>query len=158
MVLPLGTSDGTTLATQSGGGSTNSPIDAAGRMALRQAAAARAAQMQQYGEQTQAINTNYGDQLHDFNVQHPIDLRTLLSGYAGNGMAFSSGYGNAEGNLNQKYNTDLSRLAIAKSQGLGNITGEESAYGQQYATALQSIRQAAAERIAASKQLNGIGV
>lgn len=155
-VMPTGTSDGVKPVAvtapkpvSSGGGATGMPLDADGRIALQQAAAARNTYMQSLVQQQQQLNDQYGTQLHSYNEQHPIDERSLLDQYAGNGMAFSSGYGNAEGQLGQKYQDALAQLLQTKTEGTNQIGSERSTYNKEYGTDLDAIRQAAADRLVA---------
>lgn len=143
----------------SGGGSgglTGMPLDAEGRIALQQAAAARNAYMQSLVQQHQQLLGQYGTQLHSYTEQHPIDERSLLDQYAGNGMAFSSGYGVSEGQLGQRYKDALAALLQTRTEGVNQLQSERSTYNKEYGTDLDAIRQAAAERLVANKQTLGL--
>lgn len=136
--------------------SSSMPLDATGQIALQQAAAARSSYLDQIQQQQEQEESNYQDQLHDMNLQHPIDVRDLLNNYSGRGMAFSSGYGDAAGQLANTYGTNLSRLAAARSQALGGFASDKSDYNKEYGVDLSGIRQAAADRLAANAASLGL--
>lgn len=154
-IVPKGTSSVGSIPTPNAN-PTGIPLDAEGRIALQQAAAARNTYMQSLVQQQQQLNQNYGTQLHSYTEQHPLDVSAQTNQYAGSGLGFSSGFGNAQGLLNQKYKDALASLLQTKTQGTSQIGSERQTYNQEYGTDLDAIRQAAADRLVANKQTLGL--
>lgn len=150
------------LAVQPPGPPTNTPaptaipLDAEGRIALQQAAAARNTYLNQLLQQHQADQLSYGQTLHSYQEQHPLDEATLGGQEAGNGMLFSTGYGQQLGLLNQKYNETLGNLGTNEAQSISQLKQDRNQYNQEYGTDVNAIQEAAAQRLAANKATLGL--
>lgn len=136
-------------ATKAGGQAvgTAMPLDAAGQIALQQAAAARQAYLSSVNQNRELTNQNYQEQSHDLRAQHPLDQASVNDSYGSSGLGFSSGYGIANGQLADVYNKDTDRLALARADALAQDKLNRENYLNSYRVDLAGIRQAAADRL-----------
>lgn len=140
-----------------GKGSKGVPIDSQGRIDLSQIAAQRLNFLDQYNQQVADINRNYNVQVQRAKQNEPYVQRSIISDYAGRGMGFSSGYGNAAGRETQLYNQNLSDLAYQHNYGLQDLDAQRAAMRRTLDVQREAIRQAAADRMAAQAGSLGLG-
>jgi hypothetical protein len=89
------------------------------------------------GQENQ-LNSQYGSSRRDYENKIPELARNLLSGYAGRGMAFSSGYGTAVGKQQADIASGLSSLDQQKNQQLSDITAQRGLANTGYKNDLAS--------------------
>jgi len=92
--------------------------------------------------QENLLNTQYGMSRRNYEQQVPTMARRLLSNYAGRGMAFSTGYGEAVGQQNTDVANALADLDFQKQQALADITSQrglsQTGYQSDLATSLMN--------------------
>lgn len=125
------------------------PIDPAGSIDLTGLAQQRLNFLDQYNSQLADINRNFRTQRRRIVQQEPYNVRGILNNYSGRGMAFSSGYGVAQGRELQNYNQNLGDLNYQHTLGQQNLQDQRTAFMRTYRNQQQAIRQAAADRLAA---------
>jgi hypothetical protein len=138
-------------------GGSGMPLDTSAQIAESQAKAAKHTFMRNLELQQQGIKSNYGDQLHDFRVQHPYDIGTVDSNFGGRGLGFSSGFGQAQEDLGKQYKLATGRLGDAKAQALAQVHADRQDYQREYLLQREAIRQAAADRLSANAGHLGLG-
>lgn len=74
--------------------------------------------------QENMLNQQYNQSKSDYQSKIPQLARQLLSGYAGRGMAFSTGYGSAVGQQNTDIAQGLAGLDMQRQQQLADITSQ----------------------------------
>lgn len=88
--------------------------------------------------QENMLNQQYGTSKRDYEAKIPDLARQLLSGYAGRGMAFSSGYGHAVGQQQADIASGLSGLDLQRQQQLADITSQRGLASTGYQNDLAS--------------------
>lgn len=78
------------------------------------------------------LNQQYTTSKSDYQAKVPQLARQLLSGFAGRGMAFSTGYGQAVGDQNADIARGLSNLDLQRQQQLADITSQRGLANTQY--------------------------
>ena len=96
----------------------------------------------------QRIEREYGSQRRDIEDQQPEDARRLLEGYAGRGLAYSSGYSYDQADQQGQYSNLMSELEQGRTGGLADLLRQRGLFNDDYAGRLQSIQTAAARRLA----------
>lgn len=84
------------------------------------------------------LNQQYTTSKSDYEQKIPDLARQLLSGYAGRGMAFSTGYGQAVGQQQADIARGLSGLDLQRQQQLADITSQRGLVGTGYKNDLAS--------------------
>lgn len=88
--------------------------------------------------QENQVNSQYGNSRQQFEQKVPELSRRLLSSYAGRGMAFSSGYGDALGNQQRDITNELSNLDQQKATALADIVSQRGLSNTGYQNDLAS--------------------
>lgn len=101
------------------------------------------------GLDRQALETNYTTGRRAQEVAQPTNYRRLLNAYAGRGMAFSSGYGQAYGDESQRYADVLANLENTRATGRTQLERGLTKFEEDYANRLADIQKAQARRLAA---------
>jgi hypothetical protein len=83
-------------------------------------------------QRRQAAQQSYTQDAANINMQHPINLRNLLSNFAGRGMAYSSGYGEGVSNENTGYANQLSGLQSNLNANLSSADIDQNAEANNY--------------------------
>lgn len=123
------------------------PYDASYRDQLLNLQAQRATFFDELHRQQQALRRQFTQQQYDINQQKPYAFRDVLNNFAGRGMAFSTGYGNAQGRLHQQFAQQLARLTGDERFNLGQLASQKQTYLGNYNTQLDLLRRAATRRL-----------
>jgi hypothetical protein len=127
--------------------------------AARQRASALS-QLDQYlaqlGQSRQQLEQDYASNRALAEAQQPEINRGLLSGFAGRGMAYSSGYGQALGRSAADYARQLAALDTARSRGQAAASGQEAGARASYGDTLSNILFDSANRL--SSQAGTLGL
>jgi hypothetical protein len=137
-------------------GPTAFPVDASGRFATEQAIAARNTFLKGLAQQMRQFRDQTGQQEHLLNVQHPLDQAQLGGQEAATGTLFSTGNLGQQHLLDQSYTQALGTLQ--KNLGDQELAAQSArnAYNQGFGVDLNTIRAAAASRLAANKAAIGL--
>lgn len=84
------------------------------------------------------LNQQYTTSKSDYQAKIPQLARQLLSNFAGRGMAFSTGYGQAVGEQNADIARGLANLDLQRQQQLADITSQRGLANTQYKNDLAS--------------------
>lgn len=95
--------------------------------------------LSQLTQQRQNLAEDYTTNSRQLDTQQPNDSRAVLGNYSGRGMAYSSGYGTAVGNLSDAYANQRSALTSALNRGNANATGQEASARSSYLDAIGTI-------------------
>ena len=134
------------------------PYDAQYQDALEQLIQQRTLFHHELIRQAQMIKRQFISQQRDINQQKPYAFTSLRNGYAGRGMAHSSGYGGAFRDLDSAYLRQLQQLREGRNLQVGQLTGgygykgnsQWQDYLQNYNTQLDLLRKAANRRVSQS--------
>lgn len=98
--------------------------------------------------QGQDLETDYANSARQVEQQIPDALRDVLEGFAGRGLAFSSGYAGEVGNANKFFANQQANLAQQRTRGLRDLIMGRIGFDEDYYNGLGAIQTAAARRLA----------
>lgn len=113
--------------------------------------------MNQLTLQRQQLNEDYTTAMRDADLTQSDSLRGLLSNFAGRGMAYSSGYGNAVGEQNRNYANYTGSLASGKQRGLAATNAGEAAANSNYLNMISQAIVGATGRLSTQAGKLGLG-
>jgi len=125
------------------------PTDPDYQNAAAQLLAAHNSYLGNVAAQRQQLESQYADSVNQAQTQEPNRTRGILNNFAGRGMAYSSGYGQALGNENDAYQHLMSQLGQAHTFGLNDLTRQSTDYEHAYTLQQEALRNAATQRLQA---------
>jgi hypothetical protein len=107
--------------------------------------------------QENLLNQQYTTSKSDYQAKVPQLARQLLSNYAGRGMAFSTGYGEAVGQQNADIARGLSNLDLQRQQQMADITSQRGIANTNYKNDLATSMVGTVNRLSARAGTLGFG-
>lgn len=133
------------------------PYDPQSAVDQLNAQAQRENALSQLTQQRQQLNEDYTVNARNAGYNQDSSLRNLLGNYAGRGMAFSSGYGNAVGEQNRVYSDYVGQLASNKQRGLAAADTGQAAAESNYQNMIGQALVGATSRLAGQAGKLGLG-
>ncbi len=133
------------------------PYDPQSAVDRMNAATTRSNTLQQITQGRQQLNEDYANSARQAEDAQSGALRGLLGNFAGRGMAYSSGYGNAVGEQNRSYANYTGQLASTKQRGLAGADANEAAAQSNYLGMIGQALVGATGRLAGQAGRLGLG-
>lgn len=133
------------------------PYDPQASVDKMNAATIKQNSMNQLTLQRQQLNEDYTTAMRNADLTQSDSLRGLLSNYAGRGMAYSSGYGNAVGEQNRNYANYTGDLASGKQRGLAQADAGQAAAESNYLNMISQAIVGATGRLSTQAGKLGLG-
>lgn len=109
------------------------------------------------GDKINALAAQYATSAQQANSQEPNILNQLLGGFAGRGMAFSSGYGRGVETEGDRFTSQLANLLSSAQSGINDYQNQQSQQSIQLQQLIQQIMGTQATRNIVNAGTLGIG-